>query len=157
MRNDMEKDRLDQLNYQRKELLEAIAKTEFQHLNNKKVIIIDDSKDALTLMSTYLGQISNIEIRTYSDEFDALRKISSDKPDLLVLDIMLTYSDGMKIGSLLKELEIYKGKILFISSNKNFEHELKTFFEKEVIHFLTKPIDKNHFVETVINLLKKDG
>ncbi|MHB1686101.1 MAG: response regulator [Ignavibacteriaceae bacterium] len=67
-----------------------------------KILIIEDEKDLVT------GLRFNLEVRSYNvivayDGEDGYRKALNEKPDLILLDIMLPKKNGYEICKELKE------------------------------------------------------
>lgn len=147
---------MDALIKERRELLESIAKTEMEYLGDKNIMIIDDSEEANVLISKFLKDVGKFNIKTFEDEFAAIKEIAAEPPDLLILDILLSNVDGIKLSSMIQSLDFYHGPILYISRNPQYQIELKAFYGREV-PFLRKPIDKTRFKNMVVKLLQEGG
>lgn len=63
---------------------------------NAKVLIVDDQRDLLDLLSMALTQQGYI-VRTAASGAEAIEAIAADKPDLILLDIMLGDISGIKL------------------------------------------------------------
>jgi CheY-like chemotaxis protein len=87
------------------------------------------------------------DIETYNNEFEALKSVALDKPDLIVLDINLEVIDGRKLAHLLKEINCATVPIIFMSLDqkllKNQEYSLK------------KPLSKTSFKNYLEEVLMK--
>ncbi len=137
----------------RHELLDAFAHKEMDHLKDKRILIIDDSDDSINLMETLIkANTRDIQVRSFKDEYEALKEISHNEYDLIILDVMLNTTDGIKIGKAIKELNIYQGPILFTSANQKYKDEINTIFKKNM-NFLPKPIDKALLISNLKKLL----
>ena len=53
---------------------------------NKKIFLIDDSKEFTTLVSKILSKYPHLHINTFNDEYQALKDFMSIRPDLVILD-----------------------------------------------------------------------
>jgi len=149
----MKKEILHKMSIEKRELLDMIAQTEMKHLCSKKIMIIDDSEESIFVISSQLKKTGEYSVLSFTSEFDALKEISKQAPELIILDIMLETIDGIKFALTLKGLEYYAGPIIFISSNKSFEKELlKTFGDKCI--FMNKPINLTKLSETVFRILE---
>jgi len=62
----------------------------------KKVLIVEDEKDILQLVKMYLEK-EGFRTVTASDGAEALRQVKSERPDLVVLDLMLPEIDGLEV------------------------------------------------------------
>ena len=67
-----------------------------------KVLLVDDDKLTVKL---YKGKLEDggLEVETAPDGWEALEKIKSGKPDLLLLDIMMPKMDGLEMMEKMKE------------------------------------------------------
>ncbi len=70
-------------------------------MRDKKVLIADDSITVVQLVQLALEQ-KEFEVLTASDGLEALEKVFLEKPDVVVLDIMMPYMNGYHICRLLK-------------------------------------------------------
>ena len=61
-----------------------------------KVLVVDDEKNILELVKLYLGQ-EGYRVETVVTGIDALSKMESFNPDLIVLDLMLPDMDGFEV------------------------------------------------------------
>src|ERR1044071_1894727 len=61
------------------------------------VLIVDDEKEIVELISTYLKRQGNYDISSAYDGITALIEVGRIKPDLLILDIMIPGVDGVEV------------------------------------------------------------
>jgi len=66
-----------------------------------KVLIVDDEPDIVETLS-FMLQARNFDVVTASDGFEALSKVKSERPDLVLLDIMMPGMDGYDVCVKLK-------------------------------------------------------
>lgn len=145
---------MKQLLIEKKELLDSITRREMPHLENKEIMIIDDSQETITILSNILKKESDYILKSYTNEFHALEEIASQSPDLIILDIGLQTVNGLKLTNIIQNLDSYKNPILYISANSSYKKDLEVLFGKE-IHFLTKPIRKNELLLTIEKIFRK--
>lgn len=72
-------------------------------MENAKILIVDDDQDFATVLKTILeGQ--QYTVFTATDRVEGMEKIKSDKPDLVILDVMMsTWSDGFEMSREMKK------------------------------------------------------
>lgn len=79
-------------------------------MEKKKILVVDDEPDFLEVITTRL-QANNYDVITADNGEDAFKKIKSDKPDAVLLDILMPGIDGLellrKIRKVDTELPIY--------------------------------------------------
>lgn len=62
-------------------------------MSKKKILVIDDEPDIVNLVKMRL-EANNYQVCTASDGEEGLKKAESEKPDLIILDIMMPKKDG---------------------------------------------------------------
>lgn len=67
----------------------------------KKILAVDDERHIVRLVEVNL-QRAGYEVVTASDGREALEKVKNEKPDLVVLDVMMPYMDGFEVLKNLK-------------------------------------------------------
>lgn len=78
--------------------LERVSRTQDIH----KVLVVDDEPDAVNLLKRMLEAQQHFEVLTASGGAQALAVLQSDKPDLLLLDLMMPDIDGFAVLDNLK-------------------------------------------------------
>ncbi|MDA7857879.1 response regulator [bacterium] len=74
-------------------------------MNKEKVLIVDDESDLLQTLKVRLEHWG-YQITIATDGKKCLNKVSQDKPDLILLDIMMPGLDGLSICQKLQESKI---------------------------------------------------
>jgi len=130
----------------------------------QKILIIDDDEDFRISIRTLLKSNHYDVIEAESGK-QGLKKIKAEKPDLIVLDIMMeTIDEGYLLNQIIKfqkEYEDHKTMpILMVSSIQQdpLSRFPKAAGEVEMImpdYYLTKPVDIPKFMELVKKLLEK--
>lgn len=137
------------------ELIKLMKKYNFpipDELTSKKFIIflIDDDQKLAKLYNRYFKKYERYELHTFSNGFDALLKIESLKPNLILLDIFMPKIDGFEFVKKLKENKKWrkKIKIIAISNYKKVQEKaMKSgiddfFYKGDDITLLYKKIEK---------------
>ncbi len=77
-------------------------------MENAKILIVDDDPDFTVVLKTVLEGESYV-VDTAPGRAEGMGKIQADKPDLLLLDVMMsTWSDGFEMARDLKKNPEYK-------------------------------------------------
>ena len=91
---------------------------------------------------------------TASSGFEALERISSFVPDLVILDVMMPEMDGYEVCKKIKEQEEFLfTKILFVSAEAMIEQRLRG-FEAGGHGYVSKPFDHDQLLARVHALLR---
>ncbi|HEX5647223.1 MAG TPA: response regulator, partial [Nitrospira sp.] len=64
--------------------------------SSKKVLVVEDERDILQLVTLYLEK-EGFRVLTATTGIEALKKVKDEKPDLLILDLMLPEMDGLEV------------------------------------------------------------
>jgi two-component system response regulator (stage 0 sporulation protein A) len=86
-------------------------------LKKIKIGISDDNKEFCNILVDYLSSKGNIEILgTANDGNQTLELIKNSEPDLLILDIIMPYLDGIGVLEKLNELNVKRPRIIILSA-----------------------------------------
>ena len=121
----------------------------------KKILIIDDSPLVLAMASDAL-KADGFDVFTATNGIEANSYIFStnNRPDLIILDIMMPLLDGNKKAKLLKDKEFSRDiPIMFISS-KSEDELIRLVAESGVDGYICKPFTAQEIVNKVKKLLK---
>ena len=73
----------------------------------KKILLVDDEQAIVDLLGAMLAQ-NGYEVVTALSGKSCLKKASENKPDLIILDVLMPDVDGFEVCKLLKEDETTK-------------------------------------------------
>ena len=122
--------------------------------NKKKILIIENNKKDLQFILACLED-EDYQILIENNGADALEVIKKDKPDLILLDLLIPDVDGIQVC---KELNAvcrgWKPKIIIMTHITLILDKIKKdwFKETNANNLLTKPINKNDLLEAVQRL-----
>ncbi len=125
----------------------------------RKVLVIDDEPDLVEMIRMALER--QFDVVTAYNGKEGVDKARSDKPDAIVLDIMMPEKDGFTACRELKEdSKTSSIPVLILTGVGEFFGRTKytkaSGMEIEAEDFITKPVDPNELVRRVNALLKKD-
>ena len=127
-----------------------------------KILVVDDDPDILTAIGAVL-ETRNYQVITARDGEEGLSKLKEERPDLMILDLLMPRKDGFAVCKELKDPRWSKYSnmpILMLTSVREEvsrrRYELETGLSLDVDDYVEKPIDPFLLVERVENLLKKE-
>jgi DNA-binding response OmpR family regulator len=123
-------------------------------MDKKRVLIVDDEPDIVESVKFSL-ELENIECLEAYDGEEALLKAKSERPDLIILDIMLPKINGYKIARLLKFDQKYKNIPRIMLTARTQEKDVKLGEETGADKYITKPFDMDLLVNAVKEYLKE--
>ena len=110
-----------------------------------RTIIVDDEKLAIQGLQLRLEPFADVEIiETCSNGREAIRKIKTEKPDLVFLDIQMPGFDGFSVVKGVMEIE----PPLFVFVTAYQEHAVRA-FEANAVNYLMKPVDEGALADTL--------
>lgn len=115
---------------------------------NVKVMVIDDSKTIRRSAETLLKKVG-CDVVTAIDGFEALAKITTYKPDIIFVDIMMPRLDGYQTCALIKNNQTFKGTPVIMLSSKDsiFDRARGRIVGSE--EYLTKPFSKEDLIQAI--------
>ncbi len=114
----------------------------------RKVLVVEDSSTTRKVITITLSQ-RGYEIIEARDGLEALSRLNEEKPDLILLDIILPKMDGYKILSIIKSNAVFKDiPVIMLTSRDGFMHKMKGKLAGSQA-YLTKPFDPKVLVETI--------
>ncbi len=128
-----------------------------------KILVIDDDPDILDALAMIL-ESQGYQVFTARDGIEGLANLKAEKPDLMILDLLMPKMDGFAVCKELQDPRWSKFKempILILTSVREDasrrRYELETGLELNVDDYVEKPISPDILLERVGKLLKKKG
>jgi two-component system alkaline phosphatase synthesis response regulator PhoP len=119
-----------------------------------KILLVDDDVDLVKVMSGALESKAYEVIVAYNGQ-EGLEKARKEKPDLVVLDILMPIADGFVFADQFrKDPSLAKVPVLALTS---FSESLGQPFPFEVSEYIVKPIKPRDLVAKVEEFLRKTG
>ncbi len=110
----------------------------------KKILVVDDDPHIVSLIKTRF-EANNYAVITANDGEECIEKILSDKPDLVILDIMMPKVDGYNVLVGIKEIKAITGElpeIPVIVLTAVADPRVREMVEKEqIVDYIIKPFD----------------
>jgi len=123
---------------------------------HKRILIADDEPDILEIVQYNLVR-EGYEVSTAKDGDDALIKAKSQKPDLIILDIMMPKRTGVEVCEILRSQPAYKETlIIFLTALSDESSHIKG-LETGGDDYVTKPISPKVLVSRVNALFRRSN
>jgi two-component system alkaline phosphatase synthesis response regulator PhoP len=119
----------------------------------KRILVVDDEIDILEIVKTRL--LSNgYEVFTAEDGLTAISIAKAEKPDLIILDIMMPRMDGYTtLKELRKDKDTAVIPVLILSVKEKDKME-DIFYFQNISDYIEKPFDSEELLERVKKILK---
>lgn len=120
----------------------------------RKILVVDDEKNLLALVCLHL-RMAGYEPLFAEDGDNALKLAVEQKPDLIILDLMLPKIDGWEVCKQIRALpEIGSMPIIMLTARGDIEDKLKS-FELGADDYVTKPFSPKELVARVNRVLAR--
>ncbi|MFH1147346.1 MAG: response regulator [Pseudomonadota bacterium] len=126
-----------------------------------KIMVVDDDPDMRETLEMILGAAGYTIVTACNGE-DCLGKLKEEKPDLLILDLLMPKMDGFEVCKALKDPRRakYAGMPVIILSSiregvSQRRYELETGVQLDVDDYVEKPVESKILLERVGRILNK--
>ena len=120
----------------------------------KKVLIVDDEPDILEIISYNLIN-EGYEILTAKNGIEALDRVDSFKPDLIILDIMMPKMSGVEVCKILRSKPEYNDTMIIFLTALNDESSQIKGLETGADDYVSKPISPKVLVSRVNAIFRR--
>lgn len=106
----------------------------------KKILAVDDERHIVRLIQVNLER-AGYQVSTAYDGREALQKIEADKPDLVVLDVMMPYMDGLETLKRIRANPATRALPVIMLTAKAQDQDVFQGYSHGVDIYLTKPFN----------------
>lgn len=117
-----------------------------------KVLVVDDEQSIVTLLKYNIEQAGYQVIVAY-DGVQALEKVNEEKPDLVVLDVMLPEMDGIEVCKTIRSDKNQVPILMLTAKDDEFDRVLG--LELGADDYMTKPFSPREVVARVKAILRR--
>lgn len=121
-------------------------------MGRKKILLVDDAETILMMERMFL-QKGPYDLVTAKNGEEAVAKAVAERPDLILLDIMMPKMDGLEACQQLRQrAETSTIPIVMVTTRSEGE-KVATAFERGCTDYITKPINGLELLTKVKNVL----
>lgn len=122
-----------------------------------KILIVDDEKDIRDLIAVNLMREEAYQIHEAEDGLQALRQAKNERPDLIILDLMLPQMDGLAVYKNLRDNAITAHiPVIMLTARGRLEQKLEG-LELGADDYMPKPFSPKELMLRVRNLLRRSN
>jgi two-component system alkaline phosphatase synthesis response regulator PhoP len=124
-------------------------------MSQKKILIVDDESDILDLLEYNLEK-EGYEVIKAMDGEEAIKRAEKEKPDLILLDIMMPKLDGIETCRRIREIpDLQQVYVVFLTARSEEYSELAG-FEAGADDYIPKPIKPRVLMSRIRAIMRRD-
>ena len=121
-------------------------------MQKKKVLLVDDSSTTLMLERLILSH-SPYDIITAKDGVEAVEKARVERPDLIVMDLVMPRMGGIEACRQIREHDVTRDIPVVIVTTRGEPHNREAGFASGCSDFVTKPLNSVELLSKLRNFL----
>ncbi len=118
-----------------------------------KILIIDDEPDIVAFLEESLRGLG-YQVLSATDGLSGLELARRERPNLLILDLMLPKMDGYRVCALLKNDTRFAKIPIILFSSRAQEEDIQLGHEMGACAYVTKPFNPQTFFTRIEEILK---
>ena len=118
------------------------------------ILIVDDDEDIRELLKYNLER-DNHTVRAVENGLKCLEAVASEKPDLILLDVMMPEMDGIEVCEQLKANEAYNSILICFLTARNEDYSQIAGLEAGGDDYVSKPIKPKVLISRINALLRR--
>ena len=119
-----------------------------------KILLVDDEPDILEIVS-YNLTAEGYKVFTAENGTEGVKKAKKEKPQLIILDVMMPEMDGIEACEQIRQVPELKDVIITFLTARGEDYSLVAGFEAGADDYITKPIKPKVLVSKVKALLRR--
>ena len=124
-------------------------------MDRKRILVVDDEIYIVHILEFTLT-MEGYEVLTAADGEEALRRLEQDRPDLVVLDVMMPKVDGYEVLRRIRADEDFRQMPVILLSAKGRPMDRETGLEIGADDYIVKPFSPRRLLEKIQNLLERE-
>jgi twitching motility two-component system response regulator PilH len=113
-----------------------------------KILVVDDSKTELHHLSDVLGR-RGYEVRTAENGEEALRRLGEDRPDLILMDVVMPGTNGFQLTRSITRDPRFAGVPVIMCTSKNQETDKVWGMRQGARDYIVKPVDGEELIAKI--------
>jgi len=139
----------------REQLINELRRLEKQ-FNIQDILIVDDNPKDVNLLNEYLKEYKNYNLTNAYGGKEGLQKIKKEKPDLILLDLMMPEMDGFEVIRRLKEKNDTKYIPIIIITAKDLDKEERDYLNSKIEGIIRKgKFNKQRLLKDIVSIMQE--
>ena len=126
-------------------------------MKRKKILLVDDSAVALMAGAMILRRSGKYDLIEAKDGEEGLAMAIAEKPDLIVMDVVMPKMDGFEACRALREEEATREIPIIMATTRAEAENVENGFNSGCSDYVTKPVNAMELMEKVESLIGSSG
>jgi twitching motility two-component system response regulator PilH len=114
----------------------------------KKILLVDDSKTELHHLSDLLGK-RGYSVRTAENGEEAMRRLGEDKPDLILMDVVMPGQNGFQLTRAITRDPAFSDVPVIMCTSKNLETDKVWGMRQGARDYVVKPVVADELIAKI--------
>ncbi|MES2977676.1 MAG: response regulator [Pseudomonadota bacterium] len=114
----------------------------------KKVLVVDDSKTELMYLTDLLVK-KGFSVRTAENADDALKRLAEEKPELILMDVVMPGQNGFQLTRTITRDPLYADVPIVMCTSKNQETDRVWGMRQGARDYITKPVNADELLAKI--------
>jgi twitching motility two-component system response regulator PilH len=114
----------------------------------QKILLVDDSKTELHFLSDLLSK-HGYKVRTAENGEEAMRRLGEDKPDLILMDVVMPGQNGFQLTRAITRDPRFADVPVIMCTSKNQETDKVWGMRQGARDYVVKPVDADELVSKI--------
>lgn len=125
-------------------------------MNTEKILLVDDEHDILEIVGYNLKK-EGYQVLTADNGKDAISIAKKERPDLIILDVMMPEMDGMETCYQIRNIDKLKDTLITFLSARGEDYSQIAGFDAGADDYITKPVKPRVLISKVKAILRRKG
>jgi twitching motility two-component system response regulator PilH len=114
----------------------------------QKILVVDDSKTELHHLSELLGK-RGYTVRTAENGEEAMRRLGEEKPDLILMDVVMPGQNGFQLTRSITRDPRFQGVPVIMCTSKNQETDKVWGMRQGARDYIVKPVNGDELIAKI--------
>ena len=114
----------------------------------RKILVVDDSKTELHHLSDVLGK-RGYTVRTAESGEEAMRRLEEEKPDLILMDVVMPGQNGFQLTRVITRDPRFAGVPVILCTSKNQETDKVWGLRQGARDYIVKPVNADELIAKI--------
>ncbi|PPE69559.1 response regulator [Caldimonas thermodepolymerans] len=114
----------------------------------KKILLVDDSKTELHFLSELLTK-KGYSVRTAENGDEAMRRLAEEKPDLILMDVVMPGQNGFQLTRSITRDPNYADVPVIMCTSKNQDTDKVWGMRQGARDYVVKPVDPDELIAKI--------